>query len=225
MKICLLLGVLGLLAPSAVQSATSLTVLTVYDSQGCLGKVVQNDYVVTTTGSTCTANSTCGSLSYASGYGTTIGCCTSDSSSTLDYSKKTFGDGVNTATWMIYSDTACKTFQVASDSQMTTSLATARCNPLEDGTSKKFVYAADSKNVTASQYTNLNCTGLAVNSTLQASDMGKCINLGTVGLIGYATIDGTTYGTTSAAASMHLTHTLSSVLVAACVALWHAMRV
>lgn len=42
--------------------------------------------------------------------------------------------------------------------------------------------------------------------------------LGTVGLIGYATID----GTTSAAASSLLTHVLSSVLVATCVALWHA---
>lgn len=223
MKMTLLLSVLamGLLAPSAVQSATSLTVVTVYDSKDCSGKVVQNDYFATN-GTTCTTNSTCGSLSYASGYGTNIGCCTTDPSSTLAYSKKTFGDSVNTATWMIYSDTACKTFVVASDSQMTTSLATARCNPLDDGTSKQFVYASDTKTVTASLYASLNCTGAAVNSSIKVADMGKCINLGTMGLIGYATIDGTTYGISSAPGSH--SHALGSMLVAGCVALWNTMR-
>ncbi|KAJ0401685.1 hypothetical protein ATCC90586_001491 [Pythium insidiosum] len=174
-------------------AATPLLVHTVYDSENCGGKVVQNNYMVAPSGR-CEPRKTCMPWAGDSAHGYQVGCCTSDASSTSASTNATFGPGVNTVTWFIYNDIKCETFLVASDSQMTMSLETARCNPQTDKTSKQFTYSVASKSITSSHFASKDCTGTPINSTISMSDMGKCIPLGSIGLSAYATIDGVTYG-------------------------------
>ncbi|TMW59741.1 hypothetical protein Poli38472_004810 [Pythium oligandrum] len=153
----------------------------------------QNNYLVAE-GGKCTENQTCSSMGGGTSNGYRVGCCMSGAASMNAYTKATFGTGVNTVTWVIFSDTVCKNYVVASDSQMTTSLDTARCNPQTDGTTKTFTYNATALAVTSSQFASKDCSGNPINSTIQQSDFGKCITLGSISLQAYSTIDSKTYG-------------------------------
>ncbi|TMW62284.1 hypothetical protein Poli38472_009777 [Pythium oligandrum] len=185
----------GLPSLSGVDAAgTQLVVNTVYHSATCEGKVVQNDYLVAPNGK-CTESTTCAPWPSGASSSYTVGCCTMDIASFDAYTKTTFGLDVNTVSVVLYSDKSCKSITLAVDSLVTTSVETARCNPLIDGTSSmQFTYNSTDFSVTSWSFASKDCTGTVTNTTFKTTDFGKCITTGSTSIQAYSTIDNVNYG-------------------------------